>query len=608
MTQSEYTAKIDSNIEPIDILKNNFDAVVMLTCSDWYTEPRSNRYHYASRFAKYFKVIFVQHDLTKRKYCFQETEFENITILHVYGERCEIQYQLINKALNELNIKMPLVWINDFLETPFLQYCYAPFVVFHATEDYFSMESIALNINFLETLQTTVDFADLMICVTDELLNKYRKNLNVSCESIALTNGCDYSFWALKPEELKKIVAETAPKTALYQGGINDRLNYDLIENVIKKLSDWCFIFMGNYDNAPEKYKKMLKKYPNIISTGQCSIEEVRQEMLKASVGIAPFINEDSIYLSKPLKIYEYIACGLDAVSSARIKCLEDKKYITAVQDADSFVKALIEARVKRNNENKLNDMLLEAKKEDYDIRFQEAIRVIADLAKKPFRYTKLKVCVLYNPKISYKLKKYLEDYYINTNNNIIKLRTDTDDADYVNYYYFNAVIVCGKISNIQKEKLNNYHNFKVALVENENFKSVNQDVFFNSIVSVNIQNFKDIDDKNNFHNWIKITKDEGIIKTLNEANGKKYVDLDELFLLKKLRNASYIGNAYKILLSDINSYKFCLQKFKESIINKLIAFKYSIRNKLKAVLYKIGLHNVARRLYKFVRNRRDNN
>ena len=43
-------------------LKDRFDAIVMLTWSDWFTEPVSNRYHYATRFAKHLPVIFVQPD------------------------------------------------------------------------------------------------------------------------------------------------------------------------------------------------------------------------------------------------------------------------------------------------------------------------------------------------------------------------------------------------------------------------------------------------------------------------------------------------------------------------------------------------------------------
>ena len=50
-----------------------FDAVVMLTVSDWHEEPRSNRYHYATRFARIAPVVFVQVDRPTMGFSFEES-------------------------------------------------------------------------------------------------------------------------------------------------------------------------------------------------------------------------------------------------------------------------------------------------------------------------------------------------------------------------------------------------------------------------------------------------------------------------------------------------------------------------------------------------------
>ena len=90
----------------------SMDAVVMLTMSNWKTELRSNRYHYASRFSQLYPVIFVQADLTEPGYQFENTECNNVFILHVYFNfHRQKQADLIAEALNSKGIIAPLLWI-----------------------------------------------------------------------------------------------------------------------------------------------------------------------------------------------------------------------------------------------------------------------------------------------------------------------------------------------------------------------------------------------------------------------------------------------------------------------------------------------------------------
>ena len=80
----------------------NFDAVIMLTWSDWETEPRSNRYHYASRFQKEVPVFFLQHKYqTVSEIDIQGTQFDNIKIVNVSVglNKSEVEYKsLIEKS------------------------------------------------------------------------------------------------------------------------------------------------------------------------------------------------------------------------------------------------------------------------------------------------------------------------------------------------------------------------------------------------------------------------------------------------------------------------------------------------------------------------------
>ena len=120
-------------------IEDKFDAVVMLTWSDWFTEPVSNRYHYATRFSRHLQVVFVQPDQDNNKYYFENTEFENIVVMHLPDKYTPEQGKMLEKALFIRKIWKPLLWVYNVFFAYFLETYAAPLCVYHATEDYLSL-------------------------------------------------------------------------------------------------------------------------------------------------------------------------------------------------------------------------------------------------------------------------------------------------------------------------------------------------------------------------------------------------------------------------------------------------------------------------------------
>lgn len=119
-----------------DILNNNFDAVVMLTQSDWFEEPVSNRYYYATRFAQHLPVIFVQPDVFGNGgWQFEDSDTENITLLHVSKTCGEAQSSQINAALYSKGVVRPMLWACSPRFCGYLQARSAPLKVYHAAGD-----------------------------------------------------------------------------------------------------------------------------------------------------------------------------------------------------------------------------------------------------------------------------------------------------------------------------------------------------------------------------------------------------------------------------------------------------------------------------------------
>ncbi len=79
---------------------------------------------------------------------------------------------------------------------------------------------------------------------------------------LVLKNGCDAEHWISATDGRAH-----APTRAsvIYQGGINGRLDYSLIEKIVAEMPDWRFWFCGNAANAAQP------QWNNICAQAECA-------------------------------------------------------------------------------------------------------------------------------------------------------------------------------------------------------------------------------------------------------------------------------------------------------------------------------------------------
>lgn len=354
------------------------DAVVMLTWSDWFTEPRSNRFHYATRFALHVPVIFIQPDLERDGYLYEETEIPGITVLHVSQIYGEAQNHRMNLALSEKGIRKPLLWIYNSYFSDYISERYAVMKIYHATEDYFNHFPINRDAEFVGNLMNVMRYVDLVVAVSDNVLKEYRLKGEFQGEGRVLPNGCDFPFWKITEQELQNVLAASHDKIVFYQGGINSRLDFSYLEACIGSLPQWKFVFCGRISNeVRESFETLLKAYSNLEYRGYLSPEEIRKESLKAAVGWMPFRDTAMIRNSLPLKFFEYLSVGLPVVSSVSIEALNDYSKFLTVVSAEDFSAAVLKIYSLRYDENYINFSLAEASKRSYDENFVSLLNIL---------------------------------------------------------------------------------------------------------------------------------------------------------------------------------------------------------------------------------------
>lgn len=377
-----------------------FDAVLMLTWSDWDSEPRSNRYHFAIRFGQVLPVLFFQHKHQKEELLsVRGSGVENVDIVDVPSGLDANDVSNIKQFLGSRGIKNPLIWIYDPVNYgELIKALPRAFRVYHASEDYFA-ETVSFSLALEPVriaLTTLLKEIDMLVACSQAVAKSYVVSGQYSGPLIVSDNGCDAEFLLNIGREFSTDLPSTKMPIAIYQGGINQRLDYRLIYNVIESMTDWEFRFCGAA--LKSKAWQRVLKLPNVKYLGELDVGGVARQMCEATVGIIPFIQDQLIKNSLPLKAYEYVACGLPVVT-VPISSLEDRADLfTTATNFLEFETAIRNGALSRRDASALRIRREAALENSYNRRFSElsqalvGARAAMDSSKR-----KLKGAILYD-------------------------------------------------------------------------------------------------------------------------------------------------------------------------------------------------------------------
>jgi hypothetical protein len=393
-------------------LCESFDCVVMLTWSNWFTEPRSNRYHYATRFARHLPVLFVQPNDWPNADILRAvaTEHNRLEVIELSTVHAETSQNELETLLRARGLKRPLIWIynaRDFQS--FVRRRRNSLRVFHATEDFLTpsdawnetQSAIAAEMrrHVLEQLR----HVDLVVTVSPALASTYRSQGAFDGRIIVARNGCDAEFFeAIRREQRPAPKDESSRPIAVYQGAVNRRLDFDLLHELVHRLPDWEFVFCGRADSSLADWTNLLA-HPNVRYLGELDAQSMARTLCDSTVGLIPFRQIPLMQDSLPLKAFEYVASGLPVVT-VPITALNDYPDVfTFAASAGGFENALRRLRDTKQDPRWLMVSRAVAEQNSYDRRFAEVVVALREkknsLAR---RLGKLNILILYDDRWSH--------------------------------------------------------------------------------------------------------------------------------------------------------------------------------------------------------------
>lgn len=164
-----------------------------------------------------------------------------------------------------------------------------------------------------------------------------------------LPHGVDFEHFNSAGEKSIPAVLKAVPGPVIgFFGAISPWLDFDLIIGAAEARPSWSFVFIGPADTDTSR----LAACKNIHLLGSVPYGDLPSYASGFDVGIIPFLVNGLTVSVNPLKLLEYLACGLPVVSTALPEVMRFSGVVTVANDLDGFL-AGVEASLTKESKEK---------------------------------------------------------------------------------------------------------------------------------------------------------------------------------------------------------------------------------------------------------------
>lgn len=210
--------------------------------------------------------------------------------------------------------------------------------------------------------------SDVIFATAKVLEDKARK---YSDRVYYLPNGVNYDNFQKESYEMpKEYEAYSNSKRVIYIGAISEWLDCEMIEEALKNNENVEFFFIG-----PDKgVLEPLKRYNNLHILGKRPYESLPDYLNFSHCAIIPFKKNKLTDAINPVKLYEYLACGIPTVTSDYKEINYVKGPFFIAKNPVEFSNLITKAIELEQNVEELKNF---AKANDWNSRVDEILKKI---------------------------------------------------------------------------------------------------------------------------------------------------------------------------------------------------------------------------------------
>ena len=186
-------------------------------------------------------------------------------------------------------------------------------------------------------------------------------------------NGIDSKFFASGSKAMPALLQEIPKPIAVYAGAMDLWFDFSLLRRASQALPNVAFVLIGPDTLARHR----LRGLPNVHLIGPVKHGQLSQYLFNSQVGIIPFnVSSYSSLINtvNPLKLYEYMACGLPVVSTEWDELRRIGSPAVLCRGANEFIKAVEKAITEPHDRNAL---VRYAKAHDWVTSFKSLMKAV---------------------------------------------------------------------------------------------------------------------------------------------------------------------------------------------------------------------------------------
>ncbi|MGI8556001.1 MAG: glycosyltransferase [Pyrinomonadaceae bacterium] len=243
------------------------------------------------------------------------------------------------------------------------------YIIYHCVDEYSAFSDIpTAPIARLEKI--LLEKSDLIVVSAETL---YQSKIKHNPQTFLIRHGVDYKHFKTAldadteiPDEIKNL---PRPVIGLY-GLIADWIDIELLEKTAKHFANCSLVIIGKITTDISA----LKKLPNVHILGRKPYQTLPSYCKGFAVALNPFVINELTLAANPLKVREYLAAGLEVVSTdiPEVAILENCRI---GHTPEEFIKQIEEVLRHPKARREVSDSI---KNESWDARVNELREVIA--------------------------------------------------------------------------------------------------------------------------------------------------------------------------------------------------------------------------------------
>ena len=183
--------------------------------------------------------------------------------------------------------------------------------------------------------------ANLNITTAKPLFDKL---INLNKNTKLISNGVMYDLF----KQCRGDRVSVAPEIRILEkpiigmiGVLRHGYDFKLIEDIMRKKSEWSFVFVGEIAENARNTVEYLSKYNNFHIFGWRPYDELLSFLKGFSVAIIPYIVNDWTNTINPNKVYDYFSAGVPVVATPIHELYKRKECLTLCENKNEFIKGI---------------------------------------------------------------------------------------------------------------------------------------------------------------------------------------------------------------------------------------------------------------------------